>query len=564
MAASLLSPRTFGLVAVSDIIQFILLFSAAISCLPNILKNRGRTRLFWLLMGLGLTSWWTYQLLWTYIEVAQQKEVPNLFTGDVILFLHLVPMIAALALQPNIEQEDRDLRLGSLDFALLMLWWVYLYFYAVIPWQYVYADEAAYARNLNASYLAEKLAFLAALALLWMRSSGSWRKIYAHWFGASLLYSSSSYVANWALGRNYYYSGSLYDLPLVVSMAWMAVPGLLAFSMSPEQAKSGRSLPRGVWTARLGMVAVFSLPVFAYISVFDGAIPVPVRTFRLVLTLSAVMLMGALVFLKQHLLDMELIRLLRSSRQSFQELQLLQTQLVQSEKLASMGQMVGGAAHELNNPLTAMLGYSELLNATELTEEQRSLVDKVAQQAKRVRILVASLLSFAKQVPTSKTPLDLNSIVQTALKICQPQMQISRVQYSLDLAEQLPRVQGDSNQLLQVFSNIINNAAHAMTDRGGTLTVITSSDGQTVSIQFADTGAGMVEPERVFDPFYTTRPVGQGTGLGLSACYGIVQEHGGQISCRNREEGGAMFLVELPAVGSARVEASRAQAHAAK
>jgi two-component system NtrC family sensor kinase len=150
------------------------------------------------------------------------------------------------------------------------------------------------------------------------------------------------------------------------------------------------------------------------------------------------------------------------------------------------------------------------------------------------------------------------------LKICQPQMQISRVQYSLEMAEKLPRVQGDSNQILQVFSNIINNAAHAMTDRGGTLTVTTSSDGQTVTIQFADTGAGMTEPERVFDPFYTTRPVGQGTGLGLSACYGIVQEHGGQISCRNREEGGATFLIELPAVGSARATESHAQAHAAK
>src|SRR5437899_961903 len=205
MAASLLSPRTFGLVVVSDIIQFVLLLSAALSCLPNILKNRRRTRLFWLLMGLGLTSWWTYQLLWTYIEVVQRREVLNLFTGDVILFLHLVPMIAAVALQPNIEQDDRDLRLGSLDFALLMLWWVYLYFYAVLPWQYVSADEAAYARNLNASYLAEKLAFLAALALLWSRSSGSWKKIYAHCFGASLLYSLSSYVANWALARDSYY-----------------------------------------------------------------------------------------------------------------------------------------------------------------------------------------------------------------------------------------------------------------------------------------------------------------------------------------------------------------------
>ena len=110
------------------------------------------------------------------------------------------------------------------------------------------------------------------------------------------------------------------------------------------------------------------------------------------------LIMGSLVFLKQHLLDIELIRLLRASQQSFQELQLLQTQLVQSEKLASLGQLVGGAAHELNNPLTAMLGYSELLATTNLTSEQRSLAEKVSQQAKRIRILVASLLSFAKQV----------------------------------------------------------------------------------------------------------------------------------------------------------------------
>src|SRR4029077_12227411 len=110
--------------------------------------------------------------------------------------------------------------------------------------------------------------------------------------------------------------------------------------------------------------------------------PSRVHTFRLLLTLSAMLIMGAIVFIKQHFLDVELIRLLRASRQSFQELQLLQAQLVQSEKLASMGQLVGGAAHELNNPLTAMLGYSELLSATELTPEQRSLTAKISQQTK--------------------------------------------------------------------------------------------------------------------------------------------------------------------------------------
>jgi signal transduction histidine kinase len=590
--ASLFSPRSFGLVALSDILQGLLLLSAALVCIPSIFRNSGRIRLFWTLMCLGFTSWLTYQLLWTYIEVAQKRDVPSLFNGDIILFLHIVPMMAALALQPDVEQHDRDLRLGSLDFALLLLWWVYVYLYAVIPWQYVYASEDAYQHNLNSSYLVEKLALLAGLALLWLRSSGLWRTIYAHWFGASLLYSLSSFVANWALGRNTYYSGSLYDLPLVASMAWITVPGLLALRMPVGRAGATKSLPRGVWAARLGMIAVFSLPVFAWFSLFDGPgaiarlvvrlhapgavtaisqelfgfggpVPARVRTFRLVLTLSAMLVMGALVFFKQHLLDIELIRLLRASQQSFQELQVLQTQLVQSEKLASLGQLVGGAAHELNNPLTAMLGYSELLATTNLTPEQRSLAEKVGQQAKRIRILVASLLSFAKQAPAAKSALDVNTIVVTALKLCQPQMRVAKVHFVTELADALPRIQGDSNQLLQVFSHIINNAIQAMSDRGGTLTVATAASGNLISAEFSDTGPGMLDPDRVFDPFYTTRPVGQGSGLGLSACYGIVQEHGGKITCRNKDEGGASFLVELPSFENGSTTEPQAQAQAA-
>ena len=547
-AGSILLPaHSFALAALSDLIQFALLLSAALSCVPNILRTGGRSRLFWLLMAVGFSSWLSYQFLWTYIEVFARRDVPNLFTGDVILFLHVVPMMAALALQPDVNQEDRELRLGSLDFALLLLWWVFLYVYTVIPWQYVSADEVAYSHNLNQAYLAEKIAFLAGLALLWSRSSGLWKIVYAHWFGASVLYSFSSYLANWAVAGNAYYSGSLYDVPLVSSMAWMAVPGLLAMKIPVEKTAQRKSLVRGVWTARLGMLAVFSLPIFAWVSYSSPALPPSVRRFRLVLTLAAMMLMGCLVFLKQHFLDIELIRLLGSSRKAFQDLQHLQTQLVQSEKLASLGQLVGGAAHELNNPLTAMLGYSELLATTQLTPEQRSLSEKISQQAQRIRALVGSLLSFAKQVPSAKSTLDVNVIVETALKLCQTQVQTANVRISANLENSIPSVRGDANQLLQVFSHIINNAAHAMSDKkGGLLTVTTAKRPQTVTVQFADTGPGMKDPARVFDPFYTTRPVGQGTGLGLSMCYGIIQEHGGKISCRNREEGGASFLIELP------------------
>jgi signal transduction histidine kinase len=563
IGASLLLPRrSVALTALSDLLQCALLLCAVFSCALNVSRTTRRSRLFWLLMSLGLGSWLIYQLLWTYIEVVEGREVPSLFAGDAILVLHFVPMMAAIALQPNVQQEERELRVGSLDFALLMLWWVFLYIYSILPWQYVYPNEAAYGHNLNQAYLAVKIAFLGGLGLLWSKSSGPWKTIYAHWFGASVLYSSSSYVANWALDHDTYYSGSLYDLPLVVSMAWMAVPGLLALRMPAEETSPEKPTLRGVWAARLGMIAVFSLPIFAYVSMFDGSAPTSVRRFRLVVTLTATLLMGGLVFLKQHLLDIELIQLLRSSRQSFQDLQLLQSQLVQSEKLASLGHLVGGAAHELNNPLTAMLGYSDLLSVTDLNPQQRALAEKISQQAKRIRSLVASLLSFAKQAPSGKAPLDLNMVVQTALKMCQSQLRAARVQASLELAATLPAVLGDSNQLLQVFSHIINNAANAMEEQnGGQLTITTRAVAPSINIEFSDNGPGMQNPGRVFDPFYTTRPVGQGTGLGLSMCYGLIQEHGGKISCRNREAGGASFLIELPLSES---QAGQAHAQAAK
>jgi signal transduction histidine kinase len=562
VAASLLARRGFALIAVSDILQSLLLLSAVLSCLPSIFPSRGRKRLFWVLMAAGFATWFGYQFVWTWVEVVQRREIPDLFIWDALLFLHIVPIMAALALQPNVQQQERDLRLGSLDFAMLFLWWLFVYGYSVLAWQFAFASPPEYQFNLNTSYLVEKVALLAGLALLWYRSSGQWRTLYGHWFGASLLYSVSSYIATRAVGEHTYYSGSLYDLPLVVSMAWMSVPGLLATDGVIAQTKPAKSLPRGVWAARLGMLAVFSLPIFGWLAAFDSAIPGPVRTFRLLLTFIAMFAIGAIVFLKQHLLDIELFRLLGASRQSFQELQLLQSQLVQSEKLASMGQLVGGAAHELNNPLTAMLGYSELLAGTELTPEQRNLTDKMAQQTKRVRSLVSSLLTFAKQEPTSKAPVDINAIAQTCIRLCQPQMEFANVTPSLEMSSSLPRVYADSNQLLQVFSHIVNNAVHAMADRGGTITVSTAVEDDLVLIKFSDTGPGILEPARVFDPFYTTRPVGQGTGLGLSACYGIIQEHGGKISCRNRDTGGAIFQIDLPAF-DAQAQSKIAQAHSA-
>ncbi len=267
--ASLFLRPSFSLSALSDLAQLILLFCGAISLLPSVLATRGRIRLFWALMMLGMAFWLSYQALWTYFEVLLRRDVPNPFAGDVVLFLHLVPMTAALALQPHVQQDDRTTRLGMLDFALLLIWWLYLYLFAVIPWQYVQAYEPSYDHNLNILYLTEKMVFLAGVGVLWFRSQGSWRMIYANWFGAGLTYSLSSYVANWAIERKMYYSGSLYDVPLAASMAWVTVIGILALRSSPQQQPARASRGHGVWVARLGMIAIFSLPLFAAWSLFD-------------------------------------------------------------------------------------------------------------------------------------------------------------------------------------------------------------------------------------------------------------------------------------------------------
>jgi signal transduction histidine kinase len=544
--ASIFLRQGFALIVISDVVQCLLLLAGTLSFLPNAIASKGRTRLFWALMTLGLTFWFSYQVLWTYIELVLRQDVPEPFVGDVVLILHIVPMMAALALQPHIEQDDRTIRLGSLDFALLIVWWVYLYLFAAIPWQYVHVDVLAYGQNVNVVYLAEKSAFLGGLALVWWRSAGAWRVVYANCVGASLTYALSSYFANWAIGMKVYYSGSLYDLPLAASMAWFVIVGVLAYRLSPKQLPARSSVSRGVWVTRLGMTAIFSLPLFAAWCVFDTASPSNVRTFRLVVTLACMLVMGVMVFRKQHLLDRELIGLLRASEESFENLRRVQAQLVQSEKLASLGQLVGGAAHELNNPLTAMLGYSELLTDTPLNVEQRALAEKIAQQVRRTKALVSSLLSFAKQVPIEKTLLDLNALTNTAVKLAQPQLHAVNVTVRTDLALNLPKILGDSNQLLQVCLHITNNALYAMSAKGGVLAVRTREQADHVFLEFSDDGPGVAEPERVFDPFYTTKPVGHGTGLGLSACYGIINEHGGKLMCENRPGGGATFRIDLP------------------
>jgi len=549
---SLTLPRGSALTAFGDIVQSL---AAAFACgclfLNAASQEERRTRAFWLLLGLGCGTWLFGQLLWTYFEVIRGQEAPNPFIGDVILFLHPVPMMWALALKPHDRREDPNFHIGYLDFSLLLIWWVYLYLFVVIPWQYISPDVAAYGLSYDHLAAVENGLLAVGFAVLVGRSKGIWREVYAHLFSASILYAAGSYLANWAIDRQDYFTGSPFDLPVLASFVWFGTAGLIAYQRKPAPDPLARhSQDASPWPARIAMTAVVSIPIMALWSLRYSPNRESVRTFRIGVTQVTLLVVSALAFLRQRLVDRDRTRLLESSRLSLENLKHIQAQMVQTEKLVSIGQLAAGAAHEINNPLTGILGYSDLLaDDPALGDRQRQVAEKIRMLARRIKSLVTSLLSFARRVPTEKTNLDINQVITNTIHLSHLDLRKKKVTIETVTDAKLPPVHGDANQILQVFFNLMSNAVDALEEvGGGKLVIRTDHNAEKVFIEFSDTGPGIKSLHQVFDPFFTTKPVGKGTGLGLSICYGIVQEHGGHIECFNRPEGGATFLVEFPAV----------------
>jgi signal transduction histidine kinase len=545
---------TFG-----DLAQCFVPLVANAGLLMNAGTPHWRRNLFWMLLALSCSMWMLGQFQWTYYEVYLRRDMPGLFAGDIIFFLRSIPLIAALALLPHRKRGEVRMGLGYIDFALLLTWWTFLYVFVVLPWMYATPTQATYDYNYNIVLNVQYAVIIGGFGFFWLKTRGAWRIVFANLCAASALYMVGSLATNLAVSRGVYYTGSLYDLLLVSAFLWYALAGLIAYQKrneldAPADANNSFDSERpggdSIWATRLAMAAVLSLPVFALYALRVERDTAAVRDFRLTATLVAALPLALLVFLRTHLADADRARLLAKSESSIENLQRLQAQMVQSEKLVSLGQLAAGAAHEINNPLTAILGYSDLLaDDSSLPDRARATAAKIREQARRTSNLVQNLLSFARQVPAEKTLLDINTVVANAVQLRALDLHSGGSRIDLQLESVLPAVRGDNNQLMQVFFNIVSNALDAMAETGGgSLTIKTQRDRGHVTVLFSDTGPGVREPHRVFDPFYTTKPVGKGTGLGLSICYGIVQEHGGKIHCYNGQTGGAVFRVDLPAV----------------
>jgi two-component system NtrC family sensor kinase len=248
---------------------------------------------------------------------------------------------------------------------------------------------------------------------------------------------------------------------------------------------------------------------------------------------------------------------LTASRTEIQEtlktLKDTQEQLIQTEKLSAMGEFVAGVAHELNNPLTGVIGFSQMLHESGIDERQQTYLDRIIGSAERCRKIVQGLLTFSRRHRPERRSVNIHELLDSALEILKYELLTSNIEVTTDFCNEIPLIPADPHQIQQVFLNVLNNAKQALehAERKGTIHITTRLVNHSIRIQFQDNGPGISAQDlkNIFNPFFTTKRVGEGTGLGLSLSYGIIREHGGSITAESQSGSGALFTVDLPVTG---------------
>lgn len=318
-AVSVSLPHSFRLTVFGDSAQLLLAALVTVAFAYHAVRGHARIRFFWGMMAVGAACWFVSQASWSYYELIRQVAFDEPSLQDIVLFLHLVPMMAALAMLPH---EPRKMP-AAIPYSLGMLavWWMYLYAYIVIPWQYIYPNLGLYGPSFNLLYSTEDLAFIAALGVLAWKSAGAWRTFYSRLLLGSLGYTISAQITNAAIDRHRYYTGSYFDIPLVFSVVcicWAA--SAPTESRMEESEDPDRESSAARWITRLAFLALLSVPLLAAWSLSFSHVPVVVRNFRVCVSLIAVVALSALLFALQWLLGDRLRESLKTVKQSMERL----------------------------------------------------------------------------------------------------------------------------------------------------------------------------------------------------------------------------------------------------
>ncbi len=265
------------------------------------------------------------QVYWIYFDSARRHGEPSPVPGDSFFLLAHVFFLFALALRPHSISAGRDLRIRRLDFALLTLWWFSLYGYFSLPWQFVIVDYAKYNPAYYFLSFVQHLVLVLALGILLVRNRGSWRPFYSHLLVAFVLIAGGNLLLSISIDKGFYYSGGFLDTPFMLSLVWFTIAGCYGRSLEPvEESRPNRELKQSVWTARVAMLAILSLPLIALLGDYKSHIPPAVFSFRLRLVFGAMFFIGALAFWKLNLLARELMQLVKLTQASIENLKAVQ------------------------------------------------------------------------------------------------------------------------------------------------------------------------------------------------------------------------------------------------
>jgi signal transduction histidine kinase len=384
---------SFRLTIFGDALPCGLLIIAILAVRENFRFHRGMLPLFWKLIAAGLFQMLLSQAYWFYYDSLKVYSSPSPVIGDTLFLLAHVFFLSAFVLRPHSASAGRDMRLRHLDFALLTFWWLALYAYFALPWQLVIQDFAKYNPAYYLLVLIQQLMIIIGLGVVWRRSTGLWRTFYGSFLCLFVLIAAGNLLLSVAIDHGVYHSGGFFDTPFLLSLVLMTVVASYGPSLQPvEDQTPNREINQSLWTARLAMVAILSLPVIALLGSFEKNVPEDVAAFRLRLVFGAMLLLSGLVFWKLTLLARELRRLVRLSQGSLENLKSVQARVTHSQKLAALGRLAAGATHEISNPLTAILGYSELLtDIPSLSPPDRESAQIIQKQVHRAQAAVNSL-----------------------------------------------------------------------------------------------------------------------------------------------------------------------------
>jgi hypothetical protein len=398
--SSLAFKEGYAATVVSDIVPLVFSFLLIYLCRQNSRSYTGPSRMFWHLNIAAFVFYLLSNFYWFYYEVVRRVRMPTPLFADGAVFLMPALMLAALAFRPHSESAASDLRFRRLDFAFLLSWWLCFYFYFAVPWLTVAHDLSSYNPAYNYLVLAEQLGVVLALIVLWRKTIGGWRRFYGHACMAFAVFALANFIQGHAISVGKYYSGGIYDLPIAFGELWMVYAFAIASDLQPAPELPLADPERqGLWSARLGMLAMVSLPLIASYGYLENTAPGNVVAFRLRLILGAMLFLGSLCFLRLYSLDRELQRLVSVTEFSYESLKALQERIAHAQKLAALGRLASGAAHEINNPLTAIFGYSGLLaDNPSISPEERHLAHEIQDQ---VRLAQAAITSMRASVPAS-------------------------------------------------------------------------------------------------------------------------------------------------------------------